>query len=110
MTTLEQLKATCTAICNTFYPDTEVLRLALFNEGIEEYQNAVAKDPKIFKVAVKLVIGYVESSHSECGISTSVRAEAVKKAIKAWCAEYGLDYEDVVGDGFVTVEDGSNLW
>ncbi len=110
MTTIEQLKATCTAICNTFYPDNDVLRLALFNEGIEEYQNAVAKDVKIFKIAIKLVIGYVEASHSECGISTSVRAEAIKKAIKAWCADYGLDLEDVVEGGFVTLEDGSNLW
>lgn len=110
MTNIEALKSLCNAICNTFYPDVPTMEMMLFNEGINKSGVAVAKDVNIFRIAVRLVMGYVEGSRSENGISTSVRADAIKKSILGWCKEYGVDAEDVVEDGFVTIEDGSNRW
>ena len=54
------LRSLCNAIANTFYPDNATIDLALFNEGIDSQAEATPKDPQIFRVAVSLVMGYVE--------------------------------------------------
>lgn len=104
------LRSLCNAIANTFYPDNATIDLALFNEGIDPQADATPKDAAIFRVAVSLVMGYVESSRSENGISTSVREDAVKDSIRYWCNIYDLDADEVLSDYLRTIEDGSNIW
>ena len=91
------LRNLCNAIANTFYPDKATIDLALFNEGIEAEANAVAKDEKLFRIAVSLVMGYVESSRSENGV-------------RYWCNTYGLDADEILSDYLRVMEDGSKLW
>lgn len=67
------------------------------------------KDEKLFRVAVRLVRGYVESSRTENGVSTSVREDAINENIKLWCKDYGLDADDYL-ISVKTIENGSNLW
>lgn len=110
MTNLIALRSLCNAMCNTFYPDADTLLLALFNEGLAADWNAAPKDESILRLAVSLVMGYVEASRSENGVSTSVRAEQVKESIRYWCGIYGLSSDEVLGDYVRKIEDGSNLW
>lgn len=104
------LRNLCNAIANTFYPDNATIELALFNEGIESQAEAIPKDPKIFRIAVSLVMGYVEGSRSENGVSTTVLQDAVEKSIRYWCNIYGLDADEVLSDYLRVMEDGSKLW
>lgn len=104
------LRNLCNAIANTFYPDNATIELALFNEGIESQAEATPKDPKIFRIAVSLVMGYVEGSRSENGVSTTVLQDAVEKSIRYWCNIYGLDADEVLSDYLRVMEDGSKLW
>lgn len=110
MNNLKALSSLCNAIANTFYPDNSTIELVLFNEGIDPQAEATPKDETLFRVAIRLVIGYVESSRSENGVSTSVREYAIKESIKYWCNIYGLDAEDFILESLRTIEDGSNLW
>lgn len=104
------LKNLCNAIANTFYPDIATIELALFNEDIDPNEYANPKDPKIFRIAVSLVMGYIESSRSENGVSTSVMPDAVEKSIRSWCNIYGLDADEFLSDYLRVMEDGSQLW
>lgn len=110
MTNLSAVKSLCNAIANTFYPDNATIELALFNEGIDAQGEATPKDPDTFRVAVALVMGYVESSRTENGVSTSVMADAVKESIRYWCNIYGLDADEVLSDYVRVIKNGSNLW
>ncbi len=110
MDNLTALRSLCNAIVNTFYPDQGTLELALFNEGIDPTANATPKDSNIFKIAVSLVMGYVEGSRSENNVSTSVRDEAVKESIKYWCNIYDLDADEVLSDYVRVIEDGTHRW
>ena len=110
MDNLKALRSLCNAIANTFYPDNSTIELELFNEGIDTQAEATPKDETLFRVAVRLVMGYVESSRSENGVSTLVKEDAIKDSIKYWCKEYGLDADDVIPDSLRIIEDGSNLW
>lgn len=110
VTNLKALRSLCNAIANTFYPDKATLELVLFNEGIEPEAEAVPKDPKIFRAAVRLIHGYVESSRSENGVSTSVREDAIKESLAMWCKSYGLNADEELSDFRRVIEDGSNLW
>jgi len=110
MTNLIAVRSLCNAICNTFYPDDATIKLVLFNESIDADADAVAKDEQIFRVAVSLIMGYVESSRTENGVSTSVREDAIEDAIKYWCNIYGLAVEDVLSDSVRVIEDGTHLW
>lgn len=104
------LRSLCNAMANTFYPDKDTVELVLFNEGIDPEAEATPKDEAIFRVAVSLCMGYVESSRAENGVSTSVLADALKESVRHWCSAYGLDADDVLSDYLVVKEDGSNLW
>ena len=75
------LRNLCNAIANTFYPDKATIDLALFNEGIEAESDATPKDEKLFRIAVSLVMGYVESSRSENGVSTSVMMQSKRASV-----------------------------
>lgn len=111
MDNLTAAKTLCTAICSPFYPDVAVVEMALFNEGIDARAEATPKDANIFKVAVRLVMGFVEGSRSEGGISTSVlSADAIKQSISIWCGNYGLDAEEILSEYQTSIEDGSKLW
>lgn len=110
MNNLKALSSLCNAIANTFYPDNSTVELALINEGIDPQAEATPKDETLFRVAICLVMGYVESSRSENGISTSVREDAIKESIKYWCNIYGLDAEDFIPESLRIIEDGSKLW
>ena len=109
MDNLTATRSLCNAIANTFYPDNATIEFALFNEGIDA--KAEAKDPMIFRVAARLVIGYVENSRSENGVSTSVMSEeALKQSLSIWCGHYGLDADEVLSDYMRVIEDGTHLW
>lgn len=110
MKNLEALSTLCTSIANTFYPDSAVLRLALFNEGVDAEEEAQPKDATIFRCAVRLVIGYVEASRSEGSVSTSVMQDAVDKSLQYWCNYYGLDAEEELSGYKRTISDATNLW
>lgn len=110
MNNLKALSLLCNAIANTFYPDKSTCELVLFDSGVEPESEAAQKDPAIFRCAVKLVNGYVESSRNENGVSTSVRDEAVTKSLRIWCKYYGLDEEEELGESLKVIENGSNLW
>lgn len=110
MNNLNALRSLCNAIANTFYPDNATIELVLFNEGINPEAEATPKDEKIFRVAVSLIMGYVESSRSENGVSTSVKEDAIKESIRYWCNIYGLDADDILDDFVRVIEDGSNMW
>ena len=110
MNNLKALSSLCNAIANTFYPDNSTVELVLINEGIDPQAEATPKDETLFRVAICLVMGYVESSRSENGISTSVREDAIKESIKYWCNIYGLDAEDFIPESLRIIEDGSKLW
>lgn len=110
MTNLEALKSLCNALANTFYPAEATLELTLFNEGIDVDSEATQKDKDILRCAVRLVLGYVEGSRSEGGISTSVRAEAVKASIRSWCVAYGLEADEVLSEELRVIDDGTYLW
>lgn len=109
MKNIEALKATCNALANTFYPDEATLQLALLNGGVNADTEATAKDKELLKIAIRLVLGYVEGSRNENGISTSVRVDAMK-SIRTWCADYGLDADDILADCVSTIEDISYIW
>lgn len=108
MKNIEALKTTCNALANTFYPDEATLQLTLFNEGIEPQGAAQPKDKTILRLAIRLVMGYVESSRNEGGISTAVRDNAIAKSIRSWCDEYGLDADDILSGS--SIEDISHMW
>lgn len=111
MDNLTATRSLCTAICNTFYPDKAAVEIALFNSGINPEAEATPKDVDVFKVAVRLVMGYVEGSRSEGGVSTSVRSEdAVKQSIRIWCSDYGVEAEEVMPDSLTVIDDISDLW
>lgn len=110
MTNLSALRSLCNAIANTFYPDDSTLELALFNAEIQSEANATPKDPQIFRVAVALIRGYVESSRTENGVSTSVMQDAVEKSLNYWCNYYGLDADEELSDQLRTIEGISNIW
>lgn len=110
MKNIEALSHLCNAIVNTFYPDTATIEFALFNQNVDAQADAQPKDARIFRAAVSLVRGYVESSRSENGISTSVMQDAVEKSLRFWCNEYGLDADDELNDRPRYIEDASNLW
>lgn len=111
MTNLEATSRICNAIVNTFYPDKGTVEYALFNAEIDASADAKPKDVDVFRVAIRLVKGYVESSRSEGGLSTSVMSEeAIRESLASWCADYGLDAEDELADYFRIIEDGSKLW
>lgn len=111
MDNLTATKTLCTAMCNTFYPDVAVVEMALFNESIDARAEATPKDVNIFLVAVRLVMGYVEGSRSEGGVSTSVMSEdAIKQSIAIWCGNYGLDADEILSEYQTSIESGSKLW
>ena len=106
MDNLTATRSLCNAIANTFYPDNATIEFALFNEA-----EATPKDPMIFRVAARLVIGYVENSRSENGVSTSVMSEeALKQSLSIWCGYYGLNADEVLSDYMRVIEDGTHLW
>jgi hypothetical protein len=108
MTNLEILRSRCTAIASSFYPDRNVMEVALFDAGIEPTGEAQPKDIKIVKVALQLVSGFVETSRSEGSESVSTEWEAVKANIKRVCGEYGLDASDYIEVS--SISDASHLW
>lgn len=111
MDNLQVLSRLCNAIANTFYPDIRTLELMLFNEGIQAQAEAKPRDPEIFRLAARLVRGYVESSRNENGISLSVREDAIEENLRYWCEYYGLDAELELGDdGQRVIKDGTNMW
>lgn len=109
---MDNLTATrnlCASIVNTFYPDAGVVELALTNKGIEP-MDEYAQDPDIMRAAIRLVMGYVETSRSENGISVGISRDAIKKSIAGWCDEYGLDAEEELAQYERKIEDVSNMW
>lgn len=108
---MDNLQATsylCTAICSAFYPEQRAVEIALFNAEINATQEATPKDKNLLKVAVSLVLGYVETSRSEGGISVGVNRDAIEKSIKRFASDFGVDLEDLIE--CKTVENASFLW
>ena len=110
MTNAESLSRLCNSVCSAFYPDEDVVETSLYNSGLEPSADAVPKDPAIFRCAVPLVMGFVEGSRSEGGVSVSVREDAVLKSLRVWCGFFGLRAEEELGSMARTIRNGSNLW
>jgi hypothetical protein len=86
------------------------MEFALFNASINAEEEATPKDVALFRVAVQLVRGYIETSRSENSVSTSIDADALTQSIAFWCNEYGVDADDVLSDSLRVIQNGSNLW
>lgn len=110
MTNRDALRSMCNAIASSFYPDCAAVDMVLFNEGIDADADSAPKDVSILRLAVSLVMGYVEQSRSENGVSVSVMQDAVKESIRYWCNIYGLDADEVLADYIRVIEDGSQRW
>ena len=108
MTNFDAVKALCTKICTGFYPDQNVVEFSLIDKEISPEGAYRPKDKSIVRIAIGIVKGMTESSHSEAGISESWNREAIKENIIAVCKECGLDADEFVN--VPVVEDGSNLW
>ena len=108
MTNIEALSAKCTRICSAFYVDKVVLQDALFDASILPDDLAKPQDPEIIKQAIILVKGFVETSRSEGGISTSINQSTVKNNIIYWCKMVGLDASEFVEQ--IVIKNGSNRW
>jgi hypothetical protein len=109
MTNLEACRAKCKLICNTCYVDKDVLEVALMDSGIDPNGFAVEKDKELMRTAIIIVKGWVETSRSEGGISTSIDMASVRNSISFWCGEYGLDASEFLSS-LSTIENGSYLW
>lgn len=110
MNCVEALRGLCNAMASSFYPDEAAMEVVLYNEGINPTDEAKPKDKAILMAAITLVMGYVESSRSDNGVSVSVREEAIKGSIRHWCSIYGVDAEDAMMGYDRVMSDGSNLW
>ncbi len=110
MNNLKALRSLCNAIANTFYPDNSTMELMLFNENIDPQAEATPKDQAILRIAIALVMGYVETSRTENGVSTSIDYDALKVSIKYYCGLYGLDADEVLSEYERKIEDGSHYW
>lgn len=110
MTNIDMTISLCNAICNTFYPDRATVEAVLLNSGVNPLSTATSKDVGVLKVAIRLVMGYVEGSHSEGGISVSVGKDNIKENIVQWCKDYGIDPDDVIDTPLKVVYDGTHLW
>lgn len=108
MTNLEAIRALCTKICSGFYPDKMVLEFTLLDNGIESSDTYIPKDARLAKLAIGVVKGNTETSHSESGISDSWDWDAINNNIMAICKEYDLDRSEFVDAP--TIRDGSNMW
>jgi hypothetical protein len=108
MTNIEILRSRCTAIASSFYPDRNVMEVALFDAKFDPTAEAIPKDVEIIKMAIRLVMGFVETSRSEGQESVSTNWDAVKANIKRVCGEYGLDPSEYMTVSSIT--DASNLW
>lgn len=110
MTNLEALRAQCKLICNTCYVDTDVLEYSLINEGIfPNVEIETVNDSRLIRLAIVIVMGWVQTSGSENGVSKSIDLEAVRRNVRLWCDKAGLDASEFLTDISV-IEDGSNLW
>ena len=109
VTNSDAVRAKCKLICNTCYVDNYVLAATLLDAGLSADSEAEPNNPKIVECAILIVKGWVETSRSEGGISTSIDADKLQQNIMFWCNRAGLDASEFV-DGLVTVENGSDLW
>lgn len=109
-TNLETLRAKCKLICDTCYADDDVLIDVLYDNGIIPNDAAVSMDAEIVKAAITVVLGWVETSRSEGGISTSIDREAVEKNILFWCQRYGLDASEYLSESMTVIQDGSEMY
>lgn len=110
MDNLTTTRNLCTAIINTFYPDSGVIELMLTNEGIEPSYEAEPKDANLLRIAIRLCYGYAESSRSENGIAVSVDKTKMEKCIKFWLDYYDMDAEAELSSYGREIEDASNRW
>jgi hypothetical protein len=111
MTNLQATKALCNAIASSFFPDDSAVEIMLVNKGIEADAEYIAGNADVLRVSISLVMGYVEGSRSEGGVSVSVRSEeAIKNSIRYYCGVYGLDFDEEMAGYVRTIKDGTNLW
>lgn len=110
MTNLEMTMSLCNAICNTFYPDRSSVEAMLYNASINSSATAGKKDADLLRIAIRLVMGYVEGSHSEGGVSVSVGKDDIKNNILFWCKDYGIDPDEVIETPLKVIDDGTHLW
>lgn len=107
----EAVRAKCKLICNTCYVDDDVLNDILLDHGFEPDDEAQSENnAAIMECAILIVKGWVETSRSEGGISTSIDMESVKKNILFWCGRCGLDASEYLSDELSVIQDGSKLW
>lgn len=110
MTNSDAVKRLCNAIVSTYYPDDRVLELVCLMNDLEPDSDAELYAPSIFNAAAKLVVGYVETSRSEGGISFSAEKERVFASLQFWAKQYGVDAEEFIESNLRVLEGGTSLW
>ena len=107
----EAVRAKCKLICNTCYVDDDVLNDILEDHDLDPDAEAQSTNfAAIVECAILIVKGWVETSRSECGISTSIDIASVKNNISFWCGRAGLDASEYLSDEKSEIYDGSKLW
>lgn len=109
MDNLATTSALCTAIASAFYPDRSAVAVSLQAAGVDPGGQAVARDAALFRVAARLVQGFVDTARTEGGVSVSADLAAVRRSLRSWAAEYGVDPDTVDGTAR-TIDNASNLW
>lgn len=108
-TNFEACRAKCKLICNTCYVDKDVIEDVLESHSISP-DGQGGSDASLMECAILIVRGWVETSRSEGGISTSIDMEAVKNNILFWCGQYDLDAEELLSGSLSVIDNASNLW
>lgn len=107
----EAVRSKCKLICNTCYVDADVVNDVLLEHGLDPDTNVQETDnAAIVECAILVVLGWVETSRSEGGVSVSVDPDKIKNSIEFWCNRYGLDASEYLSDEKSVIEDGSKLW
>ena len=107
----EAVRAKSKLICNTCYVDDDVLNDILLDHDLDPDDIVQsANSAAIVECAILIVKGWVETSRSEGGISTSIDMESVKNNILFWCGRAGLDASEYLSDELSVIYDGSKLW
>lgn len=111
MTNREATRNLCTAVASLFYPDRNSVGIVLLNRGVEPDGEYSPNDPEVMKAVIFLVLGFVESSRSEGGVSASLRSEtAIRRSLALWCRQCGLDPDKELQGFGTSIRNVSGYW
>lgn len=110
-TNTEVCRAKCKLLCNTAYVDSDVIKDVLIDRGIDPEEEAVPNNVELMRCAILIVLGWVETSRSEGGVSVSIDLAALRNNIYYWCSQYGIDVEEFnLVDALSYIRNGFTIW